>query len=82
MMEQTCRQAGMDELTRIHGIGDGAPWIPEQYEERFGLQGSFLVDFYHLCESVAAAAIRRKLGWKFRKAVYSTINIKRLSMNW
>jgi hypothetical protein len=56
MMEQTCRQAGMDDQTHIHGVGDGAPWIAEQYEKRFGLQGSFLIDFYHLCEYISVAA--------------------------
>jgi Uncharacterised protein family (UPF0236) len=68
MMEQNCQQAGMNERTRIHGIGDGAPWIAEQYERRFGLQGTFLIDFYHLCEYVAAAASQcvggdRKEAW-------------------
>jgi hypothetical protein len=35
---------------------DGAPWIAEQFEERFGLQGNYLIGFYHLCEYLSAAA--------------------------
>jgi hypothetical protein len=43
---------GMGEQTRIHGVGDGAPWI----EEQFGANHSFLIDFYHVGEYLAAAA--------------------------
>ena len=56
MMQMTCAQSGMDQGTHIHGVGDGAPWIAEQYEKQFGTQASFLLDFYHLCEYLAAAA--------------------------
>lgn len=56
MMQMTCAQSGMDQNTHIHGVGDGAPWIAEQYEKQFGTQASFLLDFYHLCEYLAAAA--------------------------
>ena len=40
----------------MHGIGDGAPWIAEQVKQQFGSQGEYLIDFYHLCEYLAAAA--------------------------
>lgn len=50
------KQVGMNKKTKVHGVGDGAPWIAEQFEERFGLQGTYLVDFYHLCEYLSAAA--------------------------
>ncbi|MGK0190439.1 MAG: hypothetical protein ACI9R3_006266, partial [Verrucomicrobiales bacterium] len=42
--------------TRIHGVGDGATWIAAQYEEQFGTQGSYLLDFYHVCEYLGEAA--------------------------
>ena len=42
--------------TKIHGVGDGAPWIAEQIDEQFGINGSYLIDFYHLCDYLAAAA--------------------------
>ena len=40
----------------MHAVGDGAPWIVGQIEERFGAQGSYLIDFYHVCEYLSAAA--------------------------
>ena len=49
-------QAGMGKNTTVHCVGDGAPWIADQVERVFGAQGGFLVDFYHLCEYVGAAA--------------------------
>ena len=49
-------QVGWDRHTRLHGVGDGAPWIAEQVEAQFGAQGRYLVDFYHVCEYLAAAA--------------------------
>lgn len=56
MMRMNCEQAGMDENTRIHGVGDGAIWIAEQYEKQFGTQSRFLLDFYHVCDYLAAAS--------------------------
>lgn len=51
--------AGAGEKTHVHGLGDGAVWIVEQLEEKFGARGSFLVDFYHVSEYLAAAAAAR-----------------------
>jgi hypothetical protein len=48
-------QAGAGSQTKIHGVGDGAVWIIEQMEAQFGSQGKYLVDFYHLCDYLAAA---------------------------
>lgn len=48
-------KAGAGSQTQFHGVGDGAPWIIEQMELKFGSQAHFLVDFYHLCEYLAAA---------------------------
>ena len=56
MMSLTVAQNGLHENTRIHAIADGAPWIAEQFEKQFGLQHNFLIDFYHLCEYLGAAA--------------------------
>lgn len=42
---------------RVHGVGDGAPWIAQQMKQRFGSQGSYLVDFYHVCDYLSAAAL-------------------------
>ena len=51
-------RAGAGTTTKLHCVGDGAQWIAEQVELRFGLQGRYLVDLYHLCEYLAPAAER------------------------
>jgi hypothetical protein len=56
LWEQTARTAGLGVATRVHGVGDGAPWIAEQFDRHFGGQGRYLVDFYHVTEYLAAAA--------------------------
>lgn len=73
MMFQTARAEGMGDKTHIHGLGDGAPWIADQYEEQFGANHTFLIDFYHVGEYLAAASkeadpdeagSERYRGWK------------------
>lgn len=49
-------QAGFGASTSIHGVGDGAQWIADQVEDQFGAQGSYLLDFYHVCDYLSAAA--------------------------
>lgn len=51
-------RAGAGTTTKLHCVGDGAQWIADQVELRFGLQGRFLVDLYHVCEYLAPAAER------------------------
>jgi Uncharacterised protein family (UPF0236) len=48
--------AGFGTNTQVHGVGDGAVWIAEQFTETFGPQASYLVDFYHGCDYLAAAS--------------------------
>lgn len=48
--------AGATEKTKVHCVGDGARWIANQVEEKFGSNGTYLIDFYHLCEYLSAAA--------------------------
>lgn len=50
------RQAGFGTDSLVHAVGDGAAWIAAQIDERFGTQGQFLVDFYHVGEYLAAAS--------------------------
>lgn len=50
------RSAGFGKESRVHAVGDGADWIALQVEERFGSQGGYLVDFYHVCDYLGAAA--------------------------
>jgi len=53
----SCASAiGLNDQTKIHGVGDGASWIPNQMERVFGAQSSYLIDFYHLCDYLAAAS--------------------------
>jgi hypothetical protein len=49
-------QSGANQETWVHCVGDGAPWIANQVEEQFGMKGSYLIDFYHLCEYLSASA--------------------------
>jgi hypothetical protein len=49
-------RAGFNQNSTIHCVGDGAPWIADQVGLVFGTHGSFLIDFYHLCEYLAEAA--------------------------
>ena len=55
-------------------VGDGAPWIADQVKEQFGAQGNYLLDFYQVCDYLAAAksmvADRQgsKPGWTSRKS--------------
>ena len=53
---QTAELAGLDGKTSIHGVGDGAGWIRKEFNENFGQQGTYLIDFYHVSEYLAAAA--------------------------
>ena len=48
--------AGFGTTTQVHGVGDGAVWIAEQFDATFGPQASYLVDFYHVCDYLAEAA--------------------------
>lgn len=49
-------KAGLDKKTRVHGLGDGAPWIVDKFRDNFGEQGAYLLDFYHVSEYLAQAA--------------------------
>src|SRR4029077_4040736 len=50
------REAGRGLNSQIHAVGDGAEWIRRQSEEVFGKKGTFLCDFFHVSEYLAAAA--------------------------
>lgn len=51
---QVVGAAGWALNTRIHVVGDGAPWLALQARERFGTQGRYLLDLYHVCDYLAA----------------------------
>jgi hypothetical protein len=50
------RRAGRGLNSQIHALGDGAEWIRLQAREVFGTQGTFLCDYFHVSEYLAAAA--------------------------
>ncbi len=53
---QAAKAAGWGLDTRVHAVGDGAPWLCEQAKIHFGQQGGYLLDFFHVSEYLAAAA--------------------------
>lgn len=50
------KRAGFGKGHHAHGVADGASWIAKQMKQRFGSQGSYLLDFYHVCDYLSAAA--------------------------
>jgi hypothetical protein len=48
--------AGLGTNSHVHALGDGAVWIADQVAARFGTQGTYTVDFFHVCEYLAEAA--------------------------
>lgn len=56
LWRQTAQAAGLGVRTQVHGVGDGAEWITNQFGEQFAKQGRYLVDFWHVSEYLAAAA--------------------------
>lgn len=56
LWRQVAVAAGLGPHTRVHGVGDGAPWITEQFQEQFGGQGSYLLDFWHVSDYLGHAA--------------------------
>lgn len=61
--------AGFNPHSRVHGLGDGAPWIADQMEQQFGAQCTYHVDFYHVCDYLAAAKVcaANDPGWVERQ---------------
>lgn len=49
-------RAGWAAPSFIHGVGDGAEWIHEQFRQHFGAHGRYTLDLFHACEYLAAAA--------------------------
>jgi len=49
-------EAGWGMNSALHVVSDGAPWIQQQCAANFGSHATFLLDFFHLCEYLAAAA--------------------------
>lgn len=52
----SAKEVGRNLHSPIHCVGDGAEWIARQSRAVFGSQASYLCDFYHVSEYLAAAA--------------------------
>ncbi len=53
---EIAEQSGYCPECKVHGLGDGAPWITDQMDRQFGAQCTYHVDYYHACEYLHAAA--------------------------
>ncbi len=62
LWQQVARSAGLGPHTRVHGLGDGAPWIVNTFGEQFGASkdsnAAYMIDFHHVSDYLAAAAQR------------------------
>lgn len=67
--ERCALGAGWGALSKFHGVGDGAQWIEKTFAGSFGAQGSYLLDFFHLCEYLAEAGKSAEVddGWLTRQ---------------
>ncbi len=54
-------RAGLGKTSRVHSVGDGAPWIADQVQRVFGQQGTDLVDF------TISVTIWRRRPWCVRR---------------
>ena len=57
LLGRCVKRLGWGDETKIHCLGDGARWIYDQVERVFGTQANYLIDFFHLSEYLAGAAI-------------------------
>jgi hypothetical protein len=61
LWRQTACAAGLGAQSQVHGLGDGAEWILNTFEEQFGAgqnsQAHFTIDFHHISDYLAAAAL-------------------------
>jgi hypothetical protein len=60
LWHQVAQGAGLGLNTRVHGLGDGATWIVNTFQEQFGTgkdsQAAYMIDFHHVSDYLAAAA--------------------------
>ena len=60
LWRQVAEAAGLGPKTRVHGLGDGATWIVNTFQEQFGAGkdsgATYTVDFHHVSDYLAAAA--------------------------
>jgi hypothetical protein len=61
LWREVAQAAGLGPDTRVHGLGDGAPWIVNTFQEQFGAgkdsRATYTIDFHHVSDYLAAAAL-------------------------
>lgn len=55
-LAEVVKCAGEGDKTNIHCLGDGAFWIADQVDKKFGSKATFTLDFFHASEYLAQAA--------------------------
>lgn len=75
-------QAGGGKQTYLHCVSDGAVWIVEQVERRFGERADYLIDFYHVSQYLARAgeAIARERSTEWRRERQAELRESRAEM--
>jgi len=60
LWREVAQAAGLGSGTYLHGVGDGAPWILNTFQEQFDTsqdgRATYTVDFHHVSDYLAAAA--------------------------
>ena len=59
LWRQVAEAAGLGLKTGVHGLGDGATWIVNTFQDQFGTKDSgatYTLDFHHVSDYLAAAA--------------------------
>jgi len=56
LWSRCAEQANWGTHSLVQALGDGAVWIDQQSEVCFGPERWYLIDFYHVCEYLAAAS--------------------------
>jgi hypothetical protein len=57
LWHETSYAAGLGPQTHVHGLGDGSVWIMNTFQEQFGAQGTYTVDFWHVSDYLSEAAV-------------------------
>lgn len=57
LWHETACAAGLGPQTHVHALGDGSVWIMNTFQEQFGAQGTYTVDFWHVSDYLSKAAV-------------------------
>lgn len=68
--------AGLSINSTVHSVGDGAKWIANQVKRVFDSQGTYLIDFFHLCEYLAPASEKSNFKYTEHKEMIKTGKIE------